>query len=210
MYIYEKIKYLREKQGMSQQELAERVGYKTSSAVNKIELGKRDINQTKILLFAKALGVDPAELLLSDDITPIVSENNVEFPVIGEVAAGYDKIAIEDWAGDKIQVPQSYLKGKSKDDFFVLQVKGDSMYPLYIDGDKVLILKQNAVDYNGQVAVVIYNNDNGTIKKIEQRKNAVHLIPINPQYQPIELNGVEIEELHILGIPKLLIREIEE
>lgn len=66
MTIYDKIKYLREKQGLSQQELAEKVGFKTASAVNKIELGLRDINQTKILAFAKALGTTP-NYLLSDN-----------------------------------------------------------------------------------------------------------------------------------------------
>ncbi len=202
------IKELRTSKGLSQEELGKILGVQRA-AVYKWEAGKvQNLKRETIKKLAEYFNVSPANFVELD--SPEVAGVYVEFPIIGEVAAGYDKIAIEDWAGDKIQVPQSYLKGKSKDDFFVLQVKGDSMYPLYIDGDKVLILKQNAVDYNGQVAVVIYNNDNGTIKKIEQRKNAVHLIPINPQYQPIELNGTEIEELHILGIPKLLIREIEE
>ena len=202
------IKELRTSKGLSQEELGKILGVQRA-AVYKWEAGKvQNLKRETIKKLAEYFNVSPANFVELD--SPEVAGVYVEFPIIGEVAAGYDKIAIEDWAGDKIQVPQSYLKGKSKDDFFVLQVKGDSMYPLYIDGDKVLILKQNAVDYNGQVAVVIYNNDNGTIKKIEQRKNAVHLIPINPQYQPIELNGTEIEELHILGIPKLLIRDIEE
>ena len=210
MYIYEKIKYLRERQGMSQQELAERVGFKTASAINKIEMGKRDISQTKILLFAKALGVDPAELLLSDDIEPSISNCYIEFPVMGEVAAGFDKTAVEDWEGVKIQVPLSYLKGKSKNDFFVLQVKGDSMYPLYMDGDKVLIQKQNAIDYSGQIAVAIYNDECGTIKKIEYKKDSISLIPINPQYLPTVIKNDGVENVHILGVPKLLIREIDE
>ena len=202
------IKELRTSKGLSQEELGKILGVQRA-AVYKWEAGKvKNLKRETIKKLAEYFNVSPANFVELD--SPEVAGVYVEFPIIGEVAAGYDKIAIEDWAGDKIQVPQSYLKGKSKDDFFVLQVKGDSMYPLYIDGDKVLILKQNAVDYNGQVAVVIYNNDNGTIKKIEQRKNAVHLIPINPQYQPIELNGTESEELHILGIPKLLIRDIEE
>ena len=55
MTIYDRIKQLREQQGLSQQVLAEKVGFKTASAINKIELGLRDINQTKIILFAKAL-----------------------------------------------------------------------------------------------------------------------------------------------------------
>lgn len=67
MTIYDRIRSLREEKGMSQQELAELVGFKTASAVNKIELGLRDINQTKIFLFAKALGTTPSYLLDGDE-----------------------------------------------------------------------------------------------------------------------------------------------
>lgn len=63
MTIYQRIKDLRESKGMSQQELAEKVGFKTASAVNKIELGLRDINQSKIKAFAEALGTTSCYLL---------------------------------------------------------------------------------------------------------------------------------------------------
>lgn len=75
MTIYEKIKYLREQQNMSQQELAEKVGFKTASAVNKIELGLRDINQSKIKAFAAALNVSPSYLLTDDE--NILEKNNL-------------------------------------------------------------------------------------------------------------------------------------
>lgn len=56
MTMYERLKELRKKRGITQQELAEKVGYKTGSAVNKIELGLRDLNYSKICAFAVALG----------------------------------------------------------------------------------------------------------------------------------------------------------
>jgi len=54
---------LREQLGMTQEELAHKVGYKTRSAINKIESGSRDINQSQIKLFADALQTTPAELM---------------------------------------------------------------------------------------------------------------------------------------------------
>lgn len=63
MTIYERIKNRRIELGMSQQELADKVGYKTKSAINKIELGWRDISQSKILAFAEALQTTPSYLL---------------------------------------------------------------------------------------------------------------------------------------------------
>lgn len=63
MEIYERIKYLREKQSMSQDELAEKVGYKHKSAISKVERGIRDISQTMIVRYAKALGTTPSYLM---------------------------------------------------------------------------------------------------------------------------------------------------
>lgn len=49
--------------GMTQEDLAYKVGYKTKSAINKIEKGIRDVPQTKIVAFAEALGTTPAALM---------------------------------------------------------------------------------------------------------------------------------------------------
>ena len=53
----------RKRAGITQEELASRVGYKTKSAINKIELGIRDLPQKKIAAFAQALGVTPGHLM---------------------------------------------------------------------------------------------------------------------------------------------------
>ena len=144
------------------------------------------------------------------DFSPNITEDYTTFPVIGEVAAGYDHIAVEDWEGDTVNIPFSYLKGRKKEDFFVLRVKGDSMYPEYQDGDKVLILRQPALDYSGQVGVVIYDGNIGTLKKVEyvQGQNWMRLVPINPSFPPMKIEGFALEQCKVLGIPKLLIREI--
>ena len=62
--------------------------------------------------------------------SPNITEDYTTFPVIGDIAAGYNHIAIESWDGDKVDVPNSYLKGYSPQDFFVLCVKG-------IDNNKI-------------------------------------------------------------------------
>lgn len=53
----------RKRAGLTQEELAARVGYKTKSAINKIELGSRDLPQKKIMQFAEALDTTPAVLM---------------------------------------------------------------------------------------------------------------------------------------------------
>lgn len=59
----QRIADLRKRQGMTQEELAHRIGYKSKSAINKIELGGRDLPQKKIADIARALGVSPAVLM---------------------------------------------------------------------------------------------------------------------------------------------------
>lgn len=144
------------------------------------------------------------------DFSPNITEDYTTFPVIGEVAAGYDHIAVEDWDGDTVDIPNSFLKGHRKDEFFVLRVKGDSMYPEYQDGDKVLVLKQSSLNYSGQVGVVIYDGEIGTLKRVEyvQGEDWMRLVPINPSFPPLRIEGFALEQCRILGIPKLLIREI--
>lgn len=59
----QRIADLRKSQGMTQEELAHRIGYKSKSAINKIELGGRDLPRKKIADIARALGVSPAVLM---------------------------------------------------------------------------------------------------------------------------------------------------
>lgn len=236
MTIGERIKLRRESLGLSQEELAKRLGYKSRSSINKIELGSRDLTQSKIKAIADALETTPSYIMGWDDEweeqqnldgasnneiltpdgkhvtfkSPTVTENTVTFPVIGEIAAGYDSIVLEEWCGETVEIPRSYLRGRDQSDFIVLTVKGNSMYPLYLDGDKVLILKQSMVSTNGEVCAVIYDSEIGTLKKVfvHQDEENVELVPINPEYMPKTISGYDLENFKIIGIPKLLIREI--
>ncbi len=212
MEIGDKIKKRREELGMSQWELAEKVGYTSRSAITKVEKNINGVTRSKIEQFADALKTTPSYLMGWDDgkyPSPNLTEEFTVFPVIGDIAAGYDRIAIEDWAGETVNIPNSYLKGRSKDDFLVLCVKGDSMYPMYQEDDKVLILRQNSLDYSGQIGAVIYD-DCATLKKVEYKNGEdwLRLIPVNPAHPPKRIENQDLEGCIVLGVPKLLIREI--
>lgn len=142
---------------------------------------------------------------------PTVTDDFVTFPVVGEIAAGYDSIALEEWEGDTADIPTSLLKGRKPEEYFVLRVKGDSMYPFYMENDIVLILKQSTLNYSGQVGAVLYDGELATLKKVEFVKGEdwMKLIAINPNFPPRKIEGAELERCKIMGIPKLLIREIE-
>lgn len=206
---YEKVKELCKNKGTSPSGLCNNLGISTTNAVNwkNGRMPKMDI----AIRIADALGVT-VDYLMNDDSGINIVDDYVSFPVIGEVAAGYDHIACENWTGDVINIPPQYLKGRTKDEFFVLRVTGDSMYPTYQNGDKVLILRQSTLNHSGQVGVVIYNGDTGTLKRVEYAdgENWMKLVPINPSYPPIKIENTELENCRVIGIPKLLIREIED
>lgn len=83
------------------------------------------------------------------------------------------------------------------------------MYPHYQDGDCVLIQRADTLDYSGQVGVMLCG-DEGTIKKIEyvEGEDWLRLIPFNPEYAPKKIEGVDLEQCRVIGIPKLLIRDL--
>lgn len=221
----ERIKSLRKANSLNQEELSmalnERFGLKTDRVmISKWETGFQTpvINTIKCLAMFFGVSIDYLngnEIVVSNNInlpSPTITEDYVSFPVIGEVAAGYDHIAVEDWEGDKIDIPCQYLKGRSKKDFFALRVKGDSMHPFYQEGDIVLVLKQSTLNYSGQVGVILYDDELASLKKVEYKmgEDWLKMVPINPTHPTKRVEGEDLEHCRILGIPKLLLREIEE
>lgn len=185
----------------------------SKSTVSSWRNGEKMPRMDKIEALANYFGCLKSDLIEQKSLrAPEVTEDTVIFPVIGEIAAGYDYPAYEDWSGDTVEIPKSYLHGRSRDDFFVLSVKGDSMSPQYMDGDKVLILKQSTMNRSGEIGAIIYDGDMATLKKIEyvDGEDWVKLIPINPEYTPKTIRNEDLEQCHVLGIPRLLVREIEQ
>ena len=96
-----KIAELRKQVGLTQQELADKVGYKSKSAINKIELGLRDISQSKIILFADALNVEPSVLLgynkknLPQDEKDLSEGEMMLLDLFNKVPAEKQKLVIE-------------------------------------------------------------------------------------------------------------------
>ena len=211
------IKYARKAAGLTQEDIAREIGV-SKQTVQKYESGIiTTISSDKIEIIAKLLRTTPAKLMGWEDNTsaqsfklfsPNVTDDVVTFPVLGSIAAGYNETAIEDWSGETIDVPRSFLKGRSKSDFFVLKVHGDSMYPTYHTDDKVLILRQTFVERSGDVGAVIYDGECATLKRVEIFDDMVRLSPLNLSYPPKELTGANLEQYHIIGVPYLLVREI--
>ncbi|WP_276861579.1 helix-turn-helix domain-containing protein [Anaerococcus tetradius] len=71
----DKIKSRREELGLTQEQLAQKTGYKTKGAISRIEKGERDLSQSQIEIFAKALNTTPSFLMGRNDDTKPLTQN---------------------------------------------------------------------------------------------------------------------------------------
>lgn len=202
MNIYTRIKKLREAKGMTQEQLAEKTGYKTRSAINKIEAGLRDINQSQIVSFANALNVSPAYLMgwEKDSNDNSKNQNILHIPVLGKVAAGIPLEAIEE-IEDYEEISKSL---SDESEYFALRIRGESMEPKFSDGDVVIIRKQDDVE-SGEIGVVIINGSDATIKKVMKQDNGIMLIATNQSiYPPKFYDNETIEKLPVKILGKVV------
>lgn len=135
-------------------------------------------------------------ITIGDELTDMTL---VKFPIIGTIAAGYNCCAVEEYTGDYTYFAATDLSAEPEE-YFVLRVKGNSMYPKLLEDDVVLVRRKSCVD-SGKIAVVIYDGEEATVKKLNytQGENWLELIPINPEYQTRRIEGADLEQCCILG-----------
>lgn len=86
------IKLRREELGMSQEELANKLGYKSKSTINKVELGINDITQSKVVEYAKVLDTTISYLMGWDEKTAEI-EITKEAKEVGEIMKKYSQLS---------------------------------------------------------------------------------------------------------------------
>lgn len=200
-----RIRNRREELGLSQDELGKRLGYKSRSSINKIELDQRNLTQSKIKAIADALETTPSyimgwdepdqkfdeeKLKFFDNLFPITAK---KFPLLGNIACGKPIFADEHF--------EAYVEaGANIKADFCLRAKGDSMIGARIqDGDIVFIHKQEMVD-DGEIAAVLID-DEATLKRVyyDQENGILQLFAENPQYKTMRFTGEELDHIRILG-----------
>lgn len=203
--IESRIRNRREELGLSQDELGKRLGYKSRSSINKIELDQRNLTQSKIKAIAEALETTPAYIMGWDEPDQKLDKENLKFfdnlfpietkkfPLIGNIACGKPILADEQF--------EAYIEaGANIKADFCLRAKGDSMIGARIyDGDIVFIRKQEMVD-DGEIAAVLID-DEATLKRVyyDQESNVIQLFAENPQYKTMRFAGEELDHIRILG-----------
>lgn len=193
--LYYNIKKLREEKGLSQEALAKLTGYTDRSSITKIEKGLVDLQQSKIELFAKALGTTSRELVGWDD-EPVQKKKGVVINVLGRVAAGIPIEAVEEVI-DTEEITEEMARTGT---FFGLQIHGDSMIPNICDGDIVIVRQQEDAE-TGDIVIATVNGTDATCKRLRKYKDGIELIANNPTYDPMDFSNQEILEkpVRILG-----------
>ena len=163
--------HLRRKElGLSQEELALRMGYRSKSSITKLEKGINDLPQSKVEELAAALETTPAYLLGLDTPCPPPGFEPLpamtQVPLIGSIACG-TPITAEQNIECYIGVPAAWHAD------FALTCHGDSMSPTICDGDIVCIRRQ------GDAVMLLADN-----------------AAVCP---PMIFTGPQLEELHIEG-----------
>ena len=204
------LRKLRKAKGLTQKQLGDLVGV-SESFISQMESEKKLPSLEVALKLGEVLECESTDFFSQKENSPTLTDSFVTFPVLGEVAAGYDRYALPDWTDGEIDIPVTWLSGRPREDYFVLRITGNSMFPTYQDGDIVLVLRQETMDHSGQIGVVLYEDDKATMKRVEyvMGEDWMRLIPINPQYPPIMVTDERLEHCRVLGIPKMLVRKVD-
>lgn len=198
------VRELRQRAGMQQKELALTIGV-SRPTVSEWEHGKKDPSGDRLRKLSELFNVDPGVIL---GYRPLGSENYPQgiplnrgsVPLVGEIACGTPILAQEN-----IETYIDTPDGVRAD--FALRCRGESMEPLFRDGDLVLIRQQDDAD-DGKIAAVLIDNE-ATLKRIHRIPGGLMLLPENTEkYAPQIYQGETATAIRILGIAVGYVRMI--
>lgn len=126
----------------------------------------------------------------------VINETNI--PVLGTVKAGYDYLAEENIVGtEKID----YVS--DQDNYYALRITGDSMEPLFSDGDIAIVHRQDDFE-SGNTCIVLINGDEATVKKVIKVEDGIDLIAMNPYYPKKHFSNEEMKDIPVKVIGKVV------
>lgn len=194
----QRITKLRKERDLQQKEVAAAIGM-NRIVLNRIELGKRPLRDDEAVALADFFHVTTDYLLKGVTAQPR-DKKGVRIPVLGRVVAGIPIEAVEEILDYEEITPELAATGE----FFALQVKGDSMLPKLEEGDVVIVKKQEDVE-TGDIAIVLVNGDEATIKQIKKVNGGIMLYGFNPDvYEPHFYSNQQIEELPVRILGKVI------
>ncbi len=205
--IHERIKRLRKLQRLSVDDIVQKLGI---SRATYYRYENQDVEKLPITILkplAAIFNTTPAYLMgwsedasSSSNVAINFQPKGVQIPVLGYVIAGVPISATEDILGYE-EIPK---KLADTGDFFALRIKGASMEPQFFEGDVVIVRQQSDVDDN-DIAIVLVNGDEATVKQIKKNDAGITLIGFNVSvYPPHFYSNKDIEDLPVSIIGKVI------
>ncbi len=205
----QRLKELREEKGLKQNELAKILNI-SSSSIGMYETDRREPDDEMKLKIANYFNVSVAYLMSETDIrkqNDISEQSKRLLPVLGTVKAGYNYLAQEniiDYIDPSINItdPENY---------FGLIVKGDSMSPLFDEGDYLIVHKNDGEFDSNDICIVLIDGEEATVKKVVKTNDGIELHAYNPYYPVKKFNAEQIKNLpvNVIGTVIRLIRNFK-
>lgn len=197
-----RIKEIAHNRGIKMKNLTSRLGvrdnYFTDCRNKKLEIPEEILKRAAILLdtsmaYLKGETDDPSFSLKAVGMTVLPFQDMETRPVFGHASAGLGVVAQQETLGYE-KVDSEY----SSDEYFWLQVDGDSMAPMINDKDLVLV-ERGAPLESGSIMVVIVDDEEGFIKKVSIDDDTLTLHSFNPYYPPMIFGGSELSRIRNVG-----------
>lgn len=204
--IAENLSSLLEKSGKTQLDLADYMGVSQATISNWCK-GVKLPRMDKIDRICDFFSVSRSQLMESLDQNAVNKRTStaVRIPVLGSVPAGIPLEAIED-IEDWEEIPREWTSGGQE--YFGLKIKGDSMYPKYMEGDTIILRKADDCE-SGDECVVYVNGYDATFKKVIKKIDHIILQPLNSAYEPIMIdNNDENNPVKVVGVVVELRRKL--
>ena len=181
--------------GLTMKQLAQKAGT-SESAVSRWESGQiENMKRETILKVADALHLPPLVFFGYD----VSEEETVKIPIVGRVVAGVPILAEENIEG-MVEISKKQDTGV----MFGLRVYGKSMEPNIRENDLLIVRRQSDVE-NGDIAIVMINGDEATVKQVKKGRDGITLIGFNVAvYSPHFYSNKEIEELPVRIVGKVI------
>lgn len=197
-----RVKELRKQKHITQEELGKVLDIQ-KAAISKYENGRAEPSTEVLKKMSAYFGVSIDYLLGNSPAKaaqPKPAGRGVRIPVLGRVVAGIPIEAVEEILDYEEITPELAATGE----FFALQVRGDSMLPKLEEGDVVIVKKQEDVE-TGDIAIVLVNGDEATIKQVKKVNGGIMLYGFNPDvYEPHFYSNQQIEELPVRILGKVI------
>ena len=212
MDVGERIKNRRKQLGLSAEQIAAELGVSPATVYRYESNEIMNMRIDKLEPIAKALHTSPAYLMGWSEETSSAAEdtNLVTIHYAGPVAAHFN--ATPDDAYEQRTIPAEWIGRRRPEDFFLATVSGDSMYPQFQDGDEILCLRCSDMGISGRIGIMLLGGDEATVKRIEYKpgEDWIDLVPINPEFKPRRIEGVDLEQCRVVGRVIKVIRTVDQ